>query len=269
MAAMSMAEFEAEIADMDGAVESKNILVYGDGGVGKSHLTAALPRNLVLAFEPGWETIRRVAKKINNPVKFVQINTHQKLEAAIQWLESGGYKQFDWVTPDGLSTLQTKLTLGFTAEAHDANPAKRASRNIPDRTDYFNAQNLIKDFTARLVDLPVNTFWTAHSMRIDNSDGVTEIWPLIEGKENKVSNYVTGLMHAVGVMAVKKDDTRQITWNTVEVNDMKVIAKDQFSLLPRYHKNPTMPEILKILEGGSSADQAESELKAPQRAAAK
>ncbi len=257
--AMSMEDFEALIQDLDVAEESKNIMVYGDGGVGKSHLTASLPKGLVLAFEPGWETIRRISKSIGNPMKFVQINNRERLEAALQWLEHGGAEQHPWVIPDGLSTLQVKLTLGFTAEAYDNNPAKRASRNIPDRTDYFNAQNLIKDFAARVVDLPCNTFWTAHSMRIENSNGVTEIWPAIDGKETKVSNYVSGLMHSVGFMSVKGDN-RFITWNTVEKDDIKIVAKDQLGGLPKFHKNPTTAEILRLIEGGSSVTPvAESE----------
>lgn len=263
---MSMADFEADIADLEGSAESKNIMVFGNGGVGKSHLTGRLPNALVLAFEPGWETIKRVAAKANNPMKFVQVNTPAKLDAAIRWLENGGHSQFDWVVPDGLSTLQVKLTLAFAAEAYEANPAKRVSRQIPDRGDYFNAQNLIKDFVARMVDLPVNTFWTAHAMTIERADGAEEIWPLIEGKETKVSNYVNGLMHAVGFMAVKefkeqdpKDPEkftlrsgRQITWNPICYKGTTVIAKDQFSVLPKIHKDPTMEEILDLINGGSS-----------------
>jgi hypothetical protein len=248
MAAMSISEFEAEIADLDKAAESKNFLVYGNSGAGKSHLTGALPKALLLAFEPGWETIRRIAKENSNPMRIVQIATAERLDAATRWLESGGWKDFEWIILDGLSTLQVKMTLNFAAVAHEANPAKRVSRNIPDRADYFNAQNAIKDFVARMIDLPVNTFWTAHAMTIERPDGTQEIWPLIEGKETKVSNYVSGLMHSVGYMAIKGSG-RQILWGSIEHDGTTVMARDQFALLPKIHKNPTMQSVLDYIDG--------------------
>ncbi len=256
MTAMSIEDFEAEVQALEGSSESKNILVYGNGGVGKSHLTGRLPRGLVLAFEPGWETIRRVAAEAKNPMRIVQVNSPDRLDAAVRWLEAGAYRDFDWIIPDGLSTLQVKITLAYAASAHEANPAKRVSRNIPDRADYFNAQNQIKDFVARLVDLPYNTFWTAHAMTIERPDGNQEIWPLIEGKETKLSNYVSGLMHAVGYMTVRAAG-RQITWIQNEHEGTTVIAKDQFSVLPKSQKLPTMESILGLING-TSASQSEN-----------
>jgi hypothetical protein len=267
---MTIADFEAEIADLDESQESKNLLLYGNSGVGKSHIAGKLPRGLVLAFEPGWETIRRVSKANNNPMKFIQVNHPDKLDAAIRYLEQGGYADYDWVIPDGLSTLQVKSTLAYAAAAHNANPAKRVSRQIPDRADYFNAQNLIKDFVARLIDLPVSTLWTAHAMLVERADGTEEIWPQIEGKETRISNYVAGLMNAVGYMTVKEREgreVRQICWRTSTYKDVTVIAKDQFSALPPVHKNPTTESILSAIDGGSSEDTSSvPEIKSPRRA---
>lgn len=268
---MTIADFASEIADLEDSQESVNLMLYGNSGVGKSHIAGKLPKGLVLAFEPGWETIRRVAKSAGNPMKFIQVNNPDKLDAAIRYLEQGGAEEFDWVIPDGLSTLQVKSTLSYAAAAHEANPAKRVSRQIPDRADYFNAQNLIKDFVARLVDLPVSTLWTSHAMQIERADGTEEIWPQIEGKETRISNYVTGLMNAVGYMTVKngrEGEYRQICWKTVEHNGVTVIAKDQFSALPPLHKNPTTESILDAIRGGSSGEEPVSEIKPLRRAAA-
>ena len=73
--------------------------------------------------------------------------------AAVSWLEDGGFLNFDRIVIDGLGTIQNKALLSYAAEAWDANPAKRTHRNLPDKPDYFNAQNFIKGWVARLIDV--------------------------------------------------------------------------------------------------------------------
>jgi AAA domain-containing protein len=248
---ISLSDFEAGLFELDGASEHKNLLIHGDSGAGKTVLAGTVPgRSLFLAGEPGYISAARLGAKGTARV----IPDTATADAAIRWLEDGNFVKFDWVVIDGASTMNKKFLLGYAAEAFDANPAKRAHRNLPDKPDYFNAQNFMMGWIARFVDLPVNVLITAHSMRPDGEDGETLVYPGIQGKGTEISNYISGLMHTVGYMSIRVDaegnEVRRVLWQHTydKRTDTRYFAKDQFNRLPRYTDNLTMPEIIEILD---------------------
>jgi hypothetical protein len=254
---MTTQEFAAGFFDLDGATEYKNMLVYGGPGSGKTVLAGTVPgRILFLAGEPGYIS----AARLGAHGKARLIPDTATAVAAAAWLEDGGATKFDWVIADGLGTMQKKFLLNYAAEAYDANPAKRAHRNLPDKPDYFNAQNMIMSWVARLIDLPVNTLFTAHAMfPEDKATGEQLVYPAIQGKGYEISSYVCGLMHAVGFMRPRIKQTedgpkevRRILWqNTIDPNtDTNYFAKDQFNALGRFTDDLTMAEICAIIDSG-------------------
>lgn len=250
-------DFAAGLMDLDGASEFKNIMIHGDSGAGKTVLAGTMPgRVLFLAGEPGYISAARRGAK--GKVRIIP-DTATAL-AAIDWLEDGAFKDFDWIIPDGISTMQNKFLLNYAAEAFDANPAKRAHRNLPDKPDYFNAQNFIKGWVSRFIDLPCNVLFTAHSMRPEES-GETMVYPAIQGKGYEVSNYVCGLMHVVGYMETVDSpkgidgQSRRILWKRYhsKEKDTTYFAKDQFDRMPLYTDDWTMPQILARLDSDEPA----------------
>lgn len=260
---MSVDEFERGMFDLDGATEFYNILVYGDSGCGKTVLAGTLPgRVLFLAGEPGYISAARMGAK----GKVRLIPDTATATAALSWLEAGGARQFDWIVPEGIGTMQNKFLLGYAAEAFDANPAKRAHRNLPDKPDYFNAQNFMKSWVSRLIDLPCNVLFTSHAMRPEDENGETLVYPGIQGKGYEVSNYIAGLMHGVWYMATRivemDGETRQtrrlLFQHYVDpVNETRYFAKDQTNTLGRFatvrdQENPNgvmMPELIAMMNG--------------------
>lgn len=251
--AEAIKEFEAGLFDLDGATEFKNLMVYGDSGCGKTVLAGTLPgRNLILAGEPGYISAARMGAR--GQVRLIP-DTATAL-AAIDWLEDGAASRYDWITVEGLGTMQNKFLLGYAAEAFDANPAKRTHRNLPDKPDYFNAQNFMKSWVPRFIDLPCNVLFTAHAMRPEGDSGEQLVYPSIQGKGYEVSNYISGLMHAVGYMEVvpgkaKGSNVRRILWQRYhsEAKDTTYFAKDQFNALGLYTDDLKMDQILKIIDG--------------------
>jgi len=260
---VSESEFARGIMDLDGAAEYKNILLYGDSGCGKTVLAGTLPgRVLFLAGEPGYISAARMGAK--GKVRIIPDTA--TAVAAMSWLENGHASEFDWIVPDGLGTMQSKFLLGYAAEAFDANPAKRAHRNLPDKPDYFNAQNFMKSWVSRLIDLPANVFFTAHAMRPEDENGETLTYPAIQGKGYEVSNYISGLMHGVWYMATRvkvepDGEARQIRRLLFQhyvdsENGTRYFAKDQFNALGRFAtvrdpENPdgvTMPDLLALCD---------------------
>jgi Cdc6-like AAA superfamily ATPase len=256
----AVSAFESELIDLDASVESTNFLIYGDPGCGKTRLAATLPgRLLFLAGEPGFISAARGGAQGRVSV----IPDTARMLAALDWLEGGHWKDFDWVIPDGISTMGQKFLLGYAAEAFDANPAKRAHRNLPDKPDYFNTQNFMKSMVSRLVDLPTNVLFTAHAHHTEQPDGELRVYPGIQGKNGEVSDYISGLMHVVGYMskrvpktgANKGKEVRRVFWQTVidEENNTRYIAKDQFDALGRYGDDLTMEQVIKACGIGMPA----------------
>jgi len=252
---MTTAEFEAGLFDLNGAAEYKNIMVYGGSGVGKTVLAGTAPgRILMLCGEPGYISAARLGARGQARL----IPDTATAVAAAAWLEDGGASKFDWVIAEGIGTMQKKFLLGYAAEAFDANPAKRVHRNLPDKPDYFNAQNFLQSWVARLIDLPVNTLFTAHAMYPeDKTTGEQLVYPAIQGKGYEVSQYVSGLMHAVGFMSPRVKQTedgpvqvRRILWQTVRdpSTETTFFAKDQFNALGTFTDDLPLSEIVKIID---------------------
>jgi hypothetical protein len=253
-AVVSVSDFEAEIRDLDGDCEFKNMLLYGDSGCGKTVFAGTAPNSLILACEPGYISAAR--NKLGAEVGRRQLrqipNTSVAL-AAIDYLENGGHKSYEWVVIEGATTLETKVRLGYAAEAFDNNPEKRQHRNLPDKPDYYNTQNFIRSWISRFVDLPVNVLITAHAMRMDDDAGDRLVLPAFQQRDGALSNFVSGLMHCVGFMRPRMvgvgADARKVRRILFEQKvDPKTgtvyFAKDQFNTLIPWMDDTTMPEIM-------------------------
>lgn len=238
-AGASIADFKGGMFALDGASENKKVLLYGDSGVGKTVFSGMLPgRLLFLAGEPGYISAARMGSMGSVRV----LSDTAMAVAGVAALSQGLAKEFDWVILDGLSTLNNRWLLQYTAEAFDRNPTSRAHRNLPDKPDYLNAQNFTKSFVASLVDLPCNVLITAHAMYPENAQGETRVLPDIQGKKGEISNFVCGLMHVIGYMRMasvtegkREREVRRVLFNRYvdPESGTQYLAKDQFQRLPR------------------------------------
>lgn len=251
-------DFAAEIRELDGNSESSNILFYGDPDSGKTTLIGSAPRSLILACGPGYGSAARYWQNQGidrGPRKIRLVNSSAMLLAGLDWLEGGGWKKFKWVILEDASLFETRVRLGYAAEAFDANPAKRVHRNLPDKPDYYNTQNYIRGVIPRLVDLPVNTIVTAHAMRLTDDDGNRIVMPAFQQQDGALSNFVCGMMHVVGYMKKvrsKKEKrlTRRILFNERidPESGTRYVAKDQFDVLPRMMTDTDIPAITKRID---------------------
>lgn len=265
---MSLSDFEAELVRLEGSRESINGLIYGDSNAGKTRLLGTLPgRNFWLIGEPGYRTAQQVhAQGIGR-----RISDTATAWAAVEWLETRDrFRKFDNIILDGLSTMQDRFRLAYTAEAFDASGGtKRAHRNLPDKPDYFNTQNFLKSWIPRLVDMPVNFWISAHAYRTDKTEnGELLVFPGVQGKVTEVANSVAGLMDFTAYMMARKvynrDHTRSKTIRRLYFDQperrkddepVRYIVGDKFDCLGPYIDNPTMPEIMARIEGNGEEDE--------------
>lgn len=250
-------DFANAIQELDGDCESKNMLLYGDSGCGKTVVAGSCPNSLWLACEPGYISAAKPRWDLDLGKRKVRtIPNSSTMLAALDWLEGGGYRKHQWIILDGASTLDKKVRLNFAAEAFDHNPASRTHRNLPDKPDYFNTQNFMISAISRLVDLPVNVLVTAHAMRMDDDAGDVRVMPEFQKQGGGLSNYVSGLMHAVGFMrkrtvkrAGKPTEVRRILWqqSVDPKTDTVYFAKDQFDAFGRYTDDTNMFELMDMI----------------------
>lgn len=256
---VSPSEFASAIAELDGDCESKNMMLYGDSGCGKTVVAGSCPNSLWLACEPGYISAARNRWGLELGKREIRpIPNSATMLGALDWLEAGGYKKIRWIVLDGASTLDKKVRLNFAAEAFDHNPASRTHRNLPDKPDYFNTQNFMISAISRLVDLPVNVLITAHAMRMDDDEGDTRVMPEFQKQGGGLSNYISGLMHAVGFMrkrsvrvkgTEKTREVRRILWQqSVDPKSGTIyFAKDQFDAFGRYTDDTNMFELMGMI----------------------
>lgn len=251
----SVSDFELEIRELSGDCESKNVLVYGDSGCGKTVLAGTAPNSLILACEPGYISAARNTLGAEVGTRMVrEIPNAAVALAGIEYLEGGGYKKYEWIVIEGASTLETKVRIGYAAEAYDKNPEKRQHRNIPAESDYFNTQNFIRSWVSRFVDLPCNVLITAHAQRMDDDSGDRRVMPSFQKRDGELSNYISGLMHVVGFMRPRtvnkgqenEREVRRILFKqmTDPTTDTVYFAKDQFNALVPWLDDVTIPDII-------------------------
>lgn len=249
---MSLSEFEAELFRLEAPRESKKILLYGDSNVGKTVLAGTTPgRNFWLAGEPGYHSAtnfgaRGLGRRIGSTAAAL---------AALDWLRyKNRYKKFDWIIPDGLSTMEKKFRIGYAQEAFDLK-GSRTHRNLPDKPDYFNTQNFMFAWLADFVDMDVNLLLTAHAYRTDRTDAELLVFPGFQGKVTEISNAISGLMDVVGYVSRTGDTTKVLFNRHTNKNGVTFYAGDKFNRLPKVMVNPTMVEILSILDGAESEEE--------------
>lgn len=265
---LGLSDFAKEIERLEDSGESINGLIYADSNVGKTVLAGTLPgKQFWLAGEPGYKSAGRMGAR--GAVR--RITDTATALAAVDWLEAKSkngqprYSLLDWLVLDGASTMQDKFRFGYAAEAFDVSGGtKRAHRNLPDKPDYFNTQNFMKSWIARLVDMPVNLLVTAHAYRTNKTeDGELLVFPGFQGKVNETSNAIAGLMDFVGYYSLKhvpvrgKDDeirlVRRLMFQSPPPRkgeeEVRYVCGDKFNVLGPYMDNPTMPKILAKITG--------------------
>lgn len=239
-----MAARELAVVDLEDFNESINLLVYGDSGMGKTVLGGTAPNALIASSEPG----AKAAKRQGSKAKLARLETWEDAEALYANVADGTISGFDWIIIDTLDGLEHKLQRGILDRAHSINPNR--DPDLPAIQDHYKRQEALKHWVARMVDLPVNCLFLAHPMRREDEEAEDWCGPALTGKGMQISNFVCGLMDAVGFMKVTQDkvskrQVRRILWQPIA----PYVAKDQFDALGRWTDDATMPDLIEMIEG--------------------
>lgn len=232
------------IMELETSVDSLNLLVYGDSGVGKTIFGGTAPRALILSTEPGGT----VSAKIHgSKAKVWHIVTWGDLQTAYEWLRDNPDHGFDWVILDTVTEMQMKLVyhiLGIAVEENDArNP------DIPALPDHQEWQNKFLRFIDYFNALPVNVLMLAHAMTVEDENGDEVLLPQLKGGDSwkAIARGLCAKATCVGYMRVsttndskgQEIETRTIRWR----KSGRVTAKDRTDSLGVVMGEPNMAKV--------------------------
>lgn len=267
------------IIDLEDYTESKNILEYGDTGVGKTAQLGTLPgRVLLIATETGTVTIRRFMKRYGlkpGKVKVWPVHKWDDLVEAYKYLaERAG--DWDWVAVDSATNMQQLALRAILNKAVVENPNR--DEDIPAIQDHQKWQNMFKRFVTDFNELPVNVLWTATAMRREDQEGEDLTLPAIQGKDYEIAAWVCAQMHVVAFYGKKvqgKGDKAVLIRRLLFEGVPPYFAKDRYGVFPRFvtiskgeEQVTTLGELVqKIDEDPKAIDRARNAMEAEEEEA--
>lgn len=207
--------------------EPKNILVYGDAGVGKTPFGASCPKGLIIATEPGTISAKRLGYTTADVWPCNE--SWDEFVKAFRWLYENPDHGYEWVIIDNATQLQ-EIMLRSIVERARATNSKR-DEDIPAIQDYQKWYLMFDRFVKAVNNLPVNTLWLAHTMRRVNDEGEDLLLPAIQGQDYAQATKFCGRMMAIGYLeqrVIKRGDAtvfqNRVLWRKTQTH----FAKDRY-----------------------------------------
>lgn len=184
-----------------------SLWIYGDSGVGKSHLLGTVDNACYAAIkkEHGAYVIARGG---GTNVRVVEITTTEDVRGYYRYLREGYHRHgFRVGGIDSTTHLQDVMMVDIVTQAHRENPAKR-DPDIPALPDYLRFQIQIKKLMLAFNALPMAMVYTAARQFVEIEDEAgnpaTLHLPQLESKQAKVAMKLCGEMMVVAYYGISR-----------------------------------------------------------------
>lgn len=227
-------------------IQHLNILIYGDPGAGKTHLSATAQDDartspvLFIDVEGGTTTIRRRkdidVRRIGSIAELIEI--HKILVD-----ENDGY--YKTVIIDSLTELQKLDMRDIMREVVQRRPD--LDPDVPSMREWGKSAEHIRRIVRGFRDLPLNTIMTALSNVERDENGVVTFYPSLPGK---LKMEVPGFMDIVGYLSAQIENDEAIR-RIQFAKTKRVIAKDRTDSLDPFVDFPTIPALWETIHNSA------------------
>lgn len=224
-------------------VESINMLLYADNGVGKTHFSGTGrgkgEKDLIIAVEQGTVSAARTGSK----AKTIAVKDYDTLMEIIEAIEDEP-DRFEWVTLDSLTKTQDLIWKHILDSALVKNPSR--SRYKKELQEYGEAQERLKEIVERLVSCDANVIFTAQA-ELDVDEEAQEFKrPQLHGQKGALAQWVCAQVDLVCYLRVAYKDGKM--YRRFEFNKHpEFYAKDRFSVFTSPVPNLTLANMTKAL----------------------
>lgn len=175
-----------DIQEMSEFDESRNIILYGPSGHGKTVFAGGAPRSVYLTTEKGLSSAKRSGSTSQIMRAYDWEHVLAGMRKADEVLGRG-----DWLIVDSATKMQVLYMRWILEMEHARNPAR--SLDIPAIQNHQQYQNGYKRFVDHIIDADYNSICVFGEMEIPGEDGEPQFVPHIEGgKTFQVCRYIIG-----------------------------------------------------------------------------
>ena len=233
-----------ELSSAQDVSDNFNMLIYGNGGVGKTTLAVSMYEIqeacpvLLLDMEGG----RSILKKIDPPkskVTYTPITEWDQLKLAYRGLNSDG-NPFKTVILDTITETQKICVTKILEES-------TKDKETPELQDYLKRSSRMLELIRRFRDLPINTIFIAHAFKPGTEENIqySTIMPFLA---EKLSIDIVNNMDIVLYMTSRMQDGQREV-GILSDPTPAYYAKNRLNSLEAVEVNPTMKNLYPRLLG--------------------
>lgn len=213
------------------------MLIYGEGGVGKTSFAATAPKPLLLDCENGAKYLGLRGIEMD----FMQIRQWKDMEGVLEQAKAGGYET---IVIDPIGELMDKLKAYMPALKDTKLIQKDGS---PTMAGWGWLKKTMRNYIKLLRDSGLHILIIAHVDEKQDEDRIVK-QPMIE---TKLSKELVNMVDIVGYMTIIKDGEETKRVIIVDPESDKFTAKDRTGQLDRFVE-PNFSKIVKAMEGSES-----------------
>lgn len=215
--------------------ESKNVLLYGDSGIGKTvtagGLATADRKAVFMTTERGVVS----AKRTNSRATLYRAMDWDHVEASLDKADNE-LGEDDWLIPDSISRMQHLALRWILDNEHET---RDADIDTPQLQHYPKWWNMYKRFIDRMIDAKYNTLMVCTAMHLEDVEGEPIIVPALMGSNKdplQISNYVCAQVDSVFYLGMPKPKKGEVPVRRILTEAYPpYFAKNRYSgTLPKY-----------------------------------
>lgn len=223
------------------------MMIAAMSGFGKTVFAGTAPDCLFLTTDPEGTVS---ASAFGSTAEEWKIHKWQDMNDAYVWVRDEGVKLYKWVVVDNVTEAQAMAM----QEAMDIAVKNKPQRDpfVPDKYEYQRSQNATLQMIKKFIDLPINVIFTSHIARREDGEGEDFFSIILQGKQGELAETVLGHMNIIGMGEVIEKDGKEVRriWFT---HHKQWRGKDRFNKLGRFKDDLTIPKMMQIINGPSTA----------------